>query len=223
MISSAPPAYRVDLDLAIDALEVVPAPPKNLHGFGSARTPWSTCRVLQQEVRPARGATPAAPTWPGWRPPVAPCRLVPDHLMMGERLAEGVPLSRIGNCLIETDLRVSLCSLPRALVKLSMIMLKPLPSSPRRFAAGTRQYSKYSVAVSEAHRPILNRFCSAEARRCALDEQDCTSHWRAAPPVHVYRNRKIICTHAGGDEGLLPIDAVVIIVENRRGVGWPHR
>jgi hypothetical protein len=36
-----------------------------------------------------------------------------------------------------------------------MTMGKPRFSSPIRLAAGTRQFSKCSVAVSEAHQPIF--------------------------------------------------------------------
>ena len=36
-----------------------------------------------------------------------------------------------------------------------MITLKPPFSGPIRFSTGTRQSSKYSVAVSDAHQPIF--------------------------------------------------------------------
>ena len=43
----------------------------------------------------------------------------------------------------------------RSLLKLCMMILKPWPSSPIRFSAGTRHSSKCSVAVSDAHQPIF--------------------------------------------------------------------
>jgi len=43
----------------------------------------------------------------------------------------------------------------RSLLKFCMMSLKPAPSSPSRLPARTRQLSKCSVAVSEAHQPIF--------------------------------------------------------------------
>jgi len=43
----------------------------------------------------------------------------------------------------------------RSLLKFCMMILKPCPSSPIRFPAGTRHSSKCNVAVSDAHQPIF--------------------------------------------------------------------
>ncbi len=46
----------------------------------------------------------------------------------------------------------------RSTAKFIMMGTKPAFSSPSRLAAGTRQPSKESSAVSEAHQPILSSF-----------------------------------------------------------------
>jgi len=43
----------------------------------------------------------------------------------------------------------------RSSLKFDMITLKPPFSSPIRFSTGTRQSSKWRLAVSEAHQPIF--------------------------------------------------------------------
>ncbi len=43
----------------------------------------------------------------------------------------------------------------RSLWKLAMMQAKPAFSTPIRFSAGTRQSSKNSSAVSDAHQPIF--------------------------------------------------------------------
>ena len=45
----------------------------------------------------------------------------------------------------------------RSTAKFCAMVTKPLFSSPRRLAAGTRQPSKWAPAVSDAHQPILRR------------------------------------------------------------------
>ncbi|MNP47758.1 hypothetical protein D3C76_1418300 [compost metagenome] len=48
-----------------------------------------------------------------------------------------------------------MASAKRSLWKFAMMQAKPMFSMPIRFSAGTRQSSKNSSAVSEAHQPIF--------------------------------------------------------------------
>ena len=60
-----------------------------------------------------------------------------------------------------------------------MISVKPRPSSPIRLSAGTRQSSKCSVAVSDAHQPIFFSFVREKPGVSpSIDEQA-----DAAPPL----------------------------------------
>src|SRR5205085_1961301 len=85
-------------------------------------------------------------------------QLVPDDLMLRQRLAEGVPL--LAYSVASSTQTLAAAMQPAAMVsrsplKLCVINRKPSPSSPSRFSAGTRQSSKCSVAVSDAHHPIF--------------------------------------------------------------------
>ena len=66
----------------------------------------------------------------------------------------------------------------RSELKLRMMMRKPVFSSPMRFAAGTRQASNLSVAVSEHHQPI---FLSSKRVKPGRSRSMSSSDTPAAP------------------------------------------
>ena len=138
--------------------------------------------------------------------------------MLRDRLAEGLALLRVGDRLLEADAGIGRApaAMPRrSLLKLSMISVKPWPSSPIRFSPGTRQSSKYSVAVSDAHQPI---FLSVVRDRPGVSPSISSRLTPPAPSAAgAHRDRDVVGAHARGDEGLLAVDDVVVAVAPRLG------
>jgi hypothetical protein len=110
--------------------------------------------------------------------------------------------------------------LRRSPLKLCMMPRKPWFSSPIRLAAGTRQSSKYSVAVSEHHQPIFSSGVRGEARRVALDHQQRHAAHAFATGAHGHGD--VVGAHARGDERLAAVDHVVVALATRGGAEVRH-
>ena len=95
--------------------------------------------------------------------------------------------------------------------------MKPSPSWPRRLAAGTRTSSKDSSAVSWACWPSL---CSLRPRSKPSIPRSTTSRlmpWWRSRGVGLGGHDHEVGVDAVGDEGLAPVDHVVVAVADRGG------
>ena len=83
-----------------------------------------------------------------------------------------------------------------------MAILKPMPSSPSRFATGTRAFSKITARVGCAFQPILRSLApKREAGRVAFDHERRDA---AGPVVAGAHHHDVEVAAAGaGDELLL--------------------
>ena len=94
--------------------------------------------------------------------------------------------------------------------------MKPLPSSPSRFSAGTVTSLKDSSAVSWACRPILSRLRPRSKPAMPRSTTSSVKPLRALLGVGLGHDDHQVGVDAVGDEGLRAVEDVVVALVDRR-------